>query len=263
MTYKINGVSLHDPVRGWKLLRSSTPVSALEYTSTLFELAGRDGATSGRTTRRPTTITFDVETTTTSRPHLLALLGSSQLTITTPDRPNQSITGRVLSTSVINYHEALNRAQDSFVIEVPDGAWRSTETTTSLTAAAPAGATMSVFTGMSAPVQDALVRLNGPLENPQVVDSSGAFIAVEGTLTASQYLRFDSNTGRAWTTTTDTWTGGTEVSGLVDFGGPRGVFEITPKFTDPAVRAGQLTLTQLSYNTGAGFQVRGRAAYLT
>ena len=102
-------------------------------------------------------------------------------------------------------------------------------------------------------------------DSPQLVDSSGAFLAVEGSLEADQYLRFDSSSGRAWTTTTDTWDGGEEVSGLIDFGGPRGTFEITPHFpspADPRTRNGQLMLSCDSFGAGSGYQIRGRPAYL-
>ncbi|WP_102193214.1 hypothetical protein [Microbacterium aurantiacum] len=120
----------------------------------------------------------------------------------------------------------------------------------------------SINGGLSAPVADAVIRVQGAAGGIQIVDSSGAWASLP-TVTAGQWVRFECATGRAFITTSDTWTGGTDVSGLVDFGGPRGVFEITPVLTpgDPSTRFGQVTVTTTS-RSGASVAVRGRAAYL-
>lgn len=116
--------------------------------------------------------------------------------------------------------------------------------------------------GFSAPVQDAVIRVKGAATGIQVTDSSGAW-AILPDVPAGQWIRFETDTGRAYQTATDVWTGGIEVSGLVDFGGPRGVFEITPVMApgDPGSRSGQVTVTTAS-RTGAVIEVRGKAAYL-
>ncbi|MGF3056142.1 hypothetical protein [Microbacterium sp. YY-01] len=125
--------------------------------------------------------------------------------------------------------------------------------------------TKTVYTswdgGLSAPVNDAVLRLRGPAESCLVTDSSGAWVSLPP-VPANQYVRFDAKTGRAWQTTSDTWTGGTEVSGLVDFGGPRGWFEITPVLTSPDDRRGKLTVAGTGVSGATRLEVRGRAAYL-
>lgn len=266
MTYKINGVTLTDPARGWKLLRGSTPVSALEYASSSFDVAGRDGSNTFQPIRRPVTFTFTVRTTSLdARVQLMALFGSQELLIQPEEAARQYLlaTGHTLTSTVDEYHEALGITTDSFIVEIPLGCWRSNVVTTSVkTTAVQPSVTANYFPDISAPIQDAMVRIQGPIEKPQVQDSGGSFFVIDGTIPADNYVRFEMDTGRAWITNSDTWVGGTELTGEVDFGGPRGLFEITPNFTDPATRVAKLTLSQLSQNTGAGLMVRGRNAYL-
>lgn len=119
-----------------------------------------------------------------------------------------------------------------------------------------------ILSGISAPVQDAVIRVKGAATGIQITDQSGAWVTLPD-VAAGRWVRFEADTGRAFETTTDTWTGGTEVSGAVDFGGPRGVFEITPALTpgDPTSRVGRLTVTTAS-RSGAVVEVRGKSAHL-
>lgn len=259
----MNGVKLDNPLVGWRLLAATLPRVALTMRSTDTVRAGRDGFKSAPATRGGIVPQFEVIVPSSDWERLLAVFSEPDLVITRADVPGRALYGELKSSSSPKDYPRSGMVSAVFYVDVPDGCWRGPEVTTPLVAAAPAGVSTTLFSGLSAPVQDAVVRLKGPLEDPQVMDSSGAFFVVSGTIAAGQYVRFESATGRAWLTTTDTWSGGDEISGVVDFGGPRGLFEVTPSFTDPAVRAGSLTLTQASYSAGSGVQVRGRAAYLT
>lgn len=261
--YAINGVDLINPSMGWTLLRESTPVSALEFSANNFELPGRDGNTTFPTTRRPTTFNLTIKSKLDKRSLLLGLLSESTLEITHDERPGWVATGRMLSSTVDSYHGAKGYSVDTYVIEIPSGSWRSsTDTTTTLVAPVPTTAYVELFTDISAPVQDALVRFKGPIQEPQLMDSRGSFVKYNGTIPSGQYLRFESFTGRAWLTATDTWAGGDEVSGFIDFGGPRTRFEITPYGPISAARKGRLSLIQESYGAGSGVQIRGKNAQL-
>lgn len=265
VTYLVNGVALDNSALGWELRRGTLPLLSLSMEVTRSTAAGRDGVTVQGATQNQGTMRFIVRSPRENRGALLALFRTPSLLITRSDEAGLSASGTLIASSVEEHWDFLDEDEDGFEVEIQEGCWRGDEVTTAVTAAAPAGASLSLFSGMSAPVQDAVLRLTGPLEDPQVLDTSGAFMALDGTLPSGEFLRFDSDTGRAWVTDTDTWVGGTEVSGQIDFGGPRGVFEITPRFptpTDPSTREGRVTLTQASYNAGAGFQVRGRPAFL-
>ena len=263
--YSINDVPLDNPLLGWEMLAPSMPLSALRLKRTSSVWAGRDGEVASPSTRGPVSFKFTVRTPKENLGTLLALFSSQTLEIRELANPVRVAIAGLESSTPEQHFPRADLYSHSFIVEIHEGCWRGALETTQLIPAAPAAAVGAVFTGLSAPVQDALVRFAGPLVNPQLLDASGAFFAAEGTVEAGQYLRFDSSSGRAWTTTTDTWDGGEEVSGLVDFGGPRGTFEITPHFTaptDPRSREGHLTLTSDSYGSGSGFQIRGRPAFL-
>lgn len=262
MTYSVNGVSLQNKDKGWVLDRASIPVLPLEYASSTYTSAGRDGDfIAAQQARRPSTFRFSVKAGLDTRRELLALMTGVNLEIQSEKFPGFTASGYTISSSVESYYEAKGWAKDLFVVEVPSGCWRGPVVTTPITVPAPAGAKLTVFPELRAPVQDAIVRIKGPIEKPQITDPRGSFVVLNATVPANNYLRFDSRTGRAWITTTDTWVGGDEVSGQIDFGGPRGIFEITPP-ADPTKTDGSVTLTQASYNTGSGFQIRAASAVL-
>lgn len=258
----MNGVPLDNAGEGWRLLSATLPRVALSMRSTDTVSAGRDGVNSAPATRAGIVPQFEVIVPEHDWEKLLAIFSKPELIITRADLPGRALFGELKSSSTPKDYPRSRMVSALFYVDVPDGCWRGTEWTSPLISPAPAGATASVFTGMSAPIQDAVVRFKGPIEKPMVTDSSGAFCLVDGALNSDEYLRFDSNSGRAWKTSADSWSGGEEVSGEVDFGGPRGVFEITPHFVDPASRAGSVRLSQTSFVSGAGVQIRGRAAYL-
>lgn len=259
----VNGVALDST--GWWLLDGSIPRMSVSMEHTKSRQAGRDGVTLDGGVHGSGEFRFKMHVERAARTALFGVFRAPVLVVTDSALPGWSATGALAGSSMDSEYGFLGYDEEMFVVEIPGGCWRGDEVTTSLTAASALGAHLSVFSGLSAPVQDAIVRIKGPLEDPQVLDTSGAFVVLDGTIPTGEYLRFESDTGRAWLTDTDTWAGGDEVSGLIDFGGPRDVFEITPRFptpTDPTIREGRLTLSQASYNTGAGIQVRGRPAFL-
>lgn len=265
MTLLVNGVALDDDSKGWVLQSGTQPLLSLRMEHTVSRRPGRDGVVFAGGVHGAGEMRFVVRCARESRDALFALFRAPTLTVTSTEHPGLTAVGVLRGSSMENHYDFLDFDEELFVVEVADGAWRGTVSTSALVPASALGAELTVWPGLSAPVQDALVRLKGPLQNPQVTDVSGAFFALSGSLTGSEYLRFDSDTGRAWVTTSDTWSGGSEVSGQVDYGGPRDVFEITPFMASPSapgVRVGKLTLTQQSFNSGSGFQVRGRSAHL-
>lgn len=236
----------------------------LEYTTTSYDVPGRDGTVAFPTNRRQSVLNLVVKSPLEHRGTLLALMSGPTLKVTHIDRPGQEAVGRLLSSSVEAFHEAKGWAKDLFVVEIPSGSWRDVSTTTTTAVDITQFTVNSTFfSGISAPVQDALIRIKGPVTDVQVQDSGGSFMKIIGSVASGVYVRFDMKTGRAWATTTDTWSGGTEVTGDVDFGGPRSYFEITPHLqtpTDPSVRVAKLTTTA---TVGGGqLQVRGKSAYL-
>lgn len=262
--YSINGIALDNPSLGWELLAPSEPLSSLEMRSASVEETGRDGVASYPATRGPVTLKFVVRTPYANLSTLLALFSEPGLEVRELADPTRVAHGGLRSSSPGQHFPRVDLYSHQFLVRIPEGCWRGGEATTALTSASALGATLTTFTGLSAPVQDAQVRFKGPITDPQVTDLSGAFIAVDGTIPSGEFVRFDSSTGRAWQTGADTWQGGDEVSGQVTAGGPRTLFEITPRLdpADPRSREARLTLTQADYSAGSGVQVRGRPAFL-
>jgi hypothetical protein len=203
----------------------------------------------------------------TPKAHLqtLVALFSGEGTLSVTADASRSVAFELLSWAHTGYGQAEAFLDVTFLIRLPHVYWRDSAESTSVAAALSSAsvAVTGLFPGLSAPVQDVIVRVKGATAGLQVTDTAGSWFAYAPALTGTQYLRFESATGRAFVTTTDTWTGGTEVSGSVDFGGPRGVFEITPRLApaDPSSRDGRLTVATAT-RSGASIQVRGKGAYL-
>ncbi len=258
--YSINGHPLENPARGWALAGDTKPLS--EFTRSLMSIGspGRDGVVSGLpSTVAPVTISLSVETPKATLESLVALFGAEGVLTMTPSN------GRFVAYEVasMTYRSVAAKADErvvaTFVLRLPNAFWRAATTTTTPVALSSALVTAGVFDGLSAPVQDAVLRLKGSATSVRVTDSSGAWVAFPD-VTSSQWARFDSASGRCFITTSDTWTGGSDVSGTVDFGGPRGVFEIAPVVDSTLARSGSLTITSGS-RSAAVLEVRGRPAH--
>ena len=265
MTYSINGIPLNNPDFGWVFRAPSKPLSELVRERANLSIAGTDGVVAGLpATFGPVTLPLVVRTPKSNLQTLVALF-SAEGTLRLTGDSSRSVTFELLSWRHQGYGPAEAILDVTFLIRLPGVFWRDASVSTS-SAASLSSASVAVtglFDGISAPVQDAIVRVKGACTGLQVTDSGGSWFTYAESLSSSEYLRFDSASGRAYVTTSDTWTGGTEVSGDIDFGGPRGVFEITPRLapSDPSDRDGRLTVTTAT-RSGASIQVRGRAAYL-
>lgn len=262
-SYSINGVPLTNPSLGWIERAGSVPYAGDEVVVTRIIQSGRDGAVVPPGRSSPTLLTFVINTPPEGLEALNSLFGAQSLTLTRADKPGISAQGYLLSSTPDRVFARNEWIDKTFLVEIPGAAWRDNANVTSTPATVASSVTVnSLLPGLSAPVQDAIIRVSGAATGVQVTDSSGAWFVYPGTIPAGSYLRFHSDTGRAWITTTDAWSGGTEVSGAVDYGGPRDRFEITPLISggNPSSRAGRLTVTASSA-IGSTIEVRGKRAY--
>ncbi|MDR6142033.1 hypothetical protein QE375_001587 [Microbacterium foliorum] len=260
--YSVNGVPLDNPSLGWILRSPTKPLSTLTYGRASIESVGRDGVVAGLpATTGPVTLRFVVQTARANLETLIAAFGAGGVLALTAS------TGREVQFETLSFTPEGFGAADAivdatFLIRLPAAFWRDITAKTETAALTAASVAVSVFGGISAPVADAIIRVQGAATAIQVTDSSGAWATLPN-VAAGQWVRFEAASGKAFITTTNTWAGGTDVSGQVDFGGPRGVFEIAPSLTpgNPAVRFGQVAVTTAS-RTGAAVDVRGKAAYV-
>jgi len=203
----------------------------------------------------------------TPREHLETLLevAASATALTRTADSSRTAALEFVAAPLVGFGDGDELVEARLVYRLPGVFWRdTTETTSSAVTLSAASVDVDVMPDLSAPVQDALVRVKGAVTGLRVTDeSTGAWFDYSGTLTSSEYLRFDSATGRAWVTSSDVWKGGTEVSGAIDLDGPRGVFEIGPvrNPADPTDRTATLVVTTAT-RSSASVRVRGRRAYI-
>lgn len=262
MTYSLNGVPFDNATYGWSFRGSSNPLADLSAQLDSVRAQGRHGVIAGMPgVLEAPLIRIVVQTPRAALRTLEALVRLGGVLTSIHEAGETTV--EFVSLSPTGYGAADAYVDLAVTFRAPAAAARGALVTTSALALGGASVPLpGLFPGLSLEVQDAVVRVKGACTGLQVTDSAGSWFTYAGTLTASQYLRFESDTGRGFVTTTDTWAGGTEVSGAIDFGGPRGLFEISPAWTsDPAVRAGVLTVATAT-RSGAQVQVRGRGAFL-
>lgn len=260
---RVNGTPLDNPGLGWIFRSGSVPYSALEANIIDLRVAGRDGLVPVPATLGAPVWPLKVNTPPSGWEPLLALFSARELVLTRDDKPTIEAQARLRAATPDRVFPRNQWIDATFLIEITGAYWRDKATTTTpITPLSSAAVNLDVFIDGSAPVQDAMVRIQGATTGVRVTDASGAWVSLPD-CAAGQYVRFESDTGQCFRTTTDTWNGGTDISGLVDFGGPRGNFEITPVLAagDPATRRSKLTITSAT-RASASVAVRGKAAYV-
>jgi hypothetical protein len=259
--FSINGISLHDTVRDWTVLGSSEQTSGTAITRPSLTVPGLDGTFALPGTQDAPALAIMVGTPESGLAALRALLLQPSLKLGKAGVPGTATAELAALTP-----ERIGAGQDphyevKILLGIP-GIWYRGDVETSTAGIATATVELSTFPGISGKVRDALVRLTD-VSNPKVTDAAGMFFQYAGTIPAGSWLRFHSDSGRAWLTETDTWEGGTEVDPLaLTYGRGPGFFHITPSFTDPSLRAGVLTVTSTLYGPTAAIDVQGRNAYL-
>lgn len=262
MTYSLNGIPFDNRTYGWTLRGASMPLADLTHELSSVSRQGRHGVISPDPgLLGAPTIMLVVQTPRAQRQTLEAFVRKGGV-LTSSYEPGQMVV-EFASLSPTGHGDAEKIIDLAITFRVPAAAARAAEITTAPVALGAASVPVTgLFPGLGLEVQDAIVRIKGAASGLQVTDSGGSWFTFAGPIASTEWLRFEADTGRAFKTTTDTWSGGSEVSGQIDYGGPRGLFEISPAWgSDPAVRDGRLTVATAT-RTGASVQVRGRAAFL-
>lgn len=263
--YQINGVALDNEARGWALLSPTKPLSEYVRDVVSLRIPGRDGFAPVRGSMGSPVLPFVIETPNgASYEQLLALLMKPNGTLRLAAAPTREIGFEFLSDTYAGYGDADAVLEITALLRLNTVWWRDiTAVTNSPTAIASASQVVNVLDGLSAPVRDAIIRVAGSITGVKVADSQGAWVRYPQALPAGSYLRFHADTGRAFVTTTDTWTGGTEVTGQIENGPGPYLFEATPYFTtDPGARVARLTVTSDARAGSPTIEVRGKRAYV-
>lgn len=257
---KVNGTPLDNPALGWIFRSGSVPYSALESATADVRVVGRDGLVSTPTTLNAPVWPLKINTPPSGWEALLALFSTPTLILTDDDRPGLEVRVSLKSATPDRVFTRNEWLDATFVVELTEVYWREKLATTYSVALSAASVALDLFPGISGVVSDAIVRLQGGATGVRVTDASGAWAALPNA-GAGEFVRFESSTGRCFRTVTDTWSGGVDISGLVDFGGPRSNFEITPVLAagDPSTRVARLTVTSVT-RLAAALAVRGKTA---
>lgn len=264
--YTINGVALDDQRFGWIFRRGSQPFITLSTSVTEVPVVGKRGLT-----QFPTGVTAGlwscvVNTPSAHRETLNALFTQPTLELASVAAPSRVAAVQFMASEVDTIYNADRSVDMRYTLAMLDAAWRDKAQDTSAAVALAASVNVTgLLPGGSAPVQDAIVRVKGAATGLQVTDqASGSWFTYAGSIPAGSYLRFEASTGRAFVTSTNTWSGGTEVSGAVDFGGRNGLFELTPIGTlaAPQTRSAALTVTTATRDASAAIEVRTRRSYI-
>jgi hypothetical protein len=258
----INGVALKDSTRRWTLHKSTSFHAEQATRRQKNDQPGRHGYAKLPATDDAVAYTIGIIHPTADYETLAALVSADEIVL------EDSVAGRAAVADLANFgpRNMVSLLQGYAVFEaifdIPGVFARDAdESTTDPAAISSASVVLELFEGISGYVDDAVVRVKGGVTGLRVTDSAGSWFEYEDELLTSEWLRFDSATGKAWITTSDTWTGGTEVTGLIDNGPGDYPLLITPFFTNPDDRVAQLTVTSSARSGSPTIEVRGKSAY--
>ncbi|WP_405375999.1 MULTISPECIES: hypothetical protein [unclassified Microbacterium] len=257
--YSIDGVRLDNPSMGWALEGSSAPLSGHTVERTSVRIPGLPGVLAGidhplEGLSAPT-ISLVVETPREKYDALAALLlrGSKLSLSEAPGREADYECMSVAPNGILPGDKLLNATA---VLRIPGVFWRDAAVSTRSAQLSAQTVTFDAWEG-SGLIPDAIIRIRGAVANLRV-QSDYAYLQYPA-INAGSFLRYESATGRAFVTTSDTWTGGTEVA--VDADGPGGKFGIFPTRLDVDESRARMTVTTTARSV-ALIEARGRGAQL-
>lgn len=194
------------------------------------------------------------------------IFGQNKLLPVTHDYGNGTtrVNNAVVIQTVVPEVENVNLAYYTATLDFPSPLWRSptvqTVSSPTLTASL-ATFTLSGLVGR-APISDALIRFNGGFASAEIRDPvSGDVVTVQTPASTTEYIIVDCANWTARRVTTDTWTGGTDVSHLVQSNRGQGVMlSFAP---DQIITGGRYRASALALNPSGTptVEVRAHAAF--
>lgn len=261
--YSIDGVSLDNPSVGWWMEGTSAPLFTHTAERTSQRVVGLPGVVADLEetleTLSPPQPTLVVQTPR-GRLGALAALFAGGSVLSKTDDPSREARYEFLSVTPAELRPGGPVLNAAAMLRIPGVFWRDVATTTHTTAIGAATVTTNAW-NMDGLVTDAVIRVRGAVTGLRVESGQRAYFEYDGSLTGSQYLRYECATGRAWLTATDTWSGGTEVSGQVSADGPAGKFGVFPVRLSAISSQARVTV-KTATRSGAQIEIRGKGAHL-
>jgi len=186
-TFTLNGIDLDSNTYGWHLQAESRPKPGLSKRIVSVSGGGRDGNRPVPMSSDSPIVTLVVRVPEAGEDAFLALLGSSSLLL-----------GYEAKRATVELLSATGELGLSFtdytcVFRVSDMFWRDPAVATT-TAAAIVTTTSNqyvIFSGLSAPIRDAIVRVKGGATNLLVRDDAGSFFRYNDVLPMTSWFRFE------------------------------------------------------------------------
>ncbi|MCU1441141.1 MAG: hypothetical protein JWP85_2138 [Rhodoglobus sp.] len=255
-TYILNGVDLDDNAYGWSIQSSSEPHPGIKKRSLGQRGGQRDGNTPLPASEDSPIVRLTVRVPDSGVQMFEAFIDAEVLIL---GHDSQEAVVELIDASPAH---GFDFTEFSCLFRFNEMFWRDPAVATSVAAALAADSVVvSVMAGLTAPVRDAIVRVKGGFTDLKVIDSRGSFFHAGLALPNTSWLRFESDTGRAFTTATDVWAGGTEVTGSIDNGAGAYYLQLSPYFTDLAVRTARLTVETAGRSGSPTIEVRGKRAH--
>ena len=265
--YSLNGVPLDNPTYGWTMLADSDPMAGYVARLNNLEQDGIDGDFELPSSLESPMPSIRVESPKAHFERLRLLVQQKTLYLSRTSDPSrrrkvQFVTDK--SPEIFGDDEAIGHF--GIMLRANDVYYRDTaEITTapaSIGAAGSGSLTVGVdlFTGMSAPVTDAVYRIKGGWTQLLITDTEGQSFYYGGTLPNGSYMRFESKTGLVFVTTSDTWEAGTNVTADSRNGPGPGYFGLSPVYGDTF--KGRVTVRTLARVGTPTLEVRGRRAFI-
>ena len=261
--YSIDGIALHNPGMGWKFRGPSRPLSDLNAEKQSLRQPGVPGVVADVDDRLasllPPAPTFMVQTPRRHYADLLSLFVDGEI-LSLSNNPDRQARYDFLSSSHNGLGDADSTVDVTATLRLPGVFWRDTEERTISTPITSASMTLDLWVGTGL-ITDAVIRARAPFAD-LVLRSRKSVLRLGALGIAGQFIRYHCATGRAYLTTTDTWTGGALITGATSAVGPGNRFGIYPTRTSPSEARARLTIATFSRGSGAQLEVRGRGAHV-
>lgn len=274
--YSINGVNMGKASLnslGWAIMREGTnQLTGINRSVNKVTVPGYDGYFMAPSTRTEQVMVFNIRTPRGNLEALLAVLSYVGYDANFPTMGMielSTASGKAAYYDLVSAIPASTDSNDATVnvtvtMNIPYGGWRDKVTTqvdTTITTNPQTIATIA--SGLSLPIRDMDVFIQGNVGTMQITDSAGSWLRTTSSYvySAGYGIFFQGSTGRAFSATTGSpWAPVSDISFAVDTMG--GGFKMTPQFNPTTPNTRSVSLQVISTNlTSIAVKVRSRGAY--
>lgn len=275
--YILNGINIGrasaNPF-GWAAMRAGTSqLGGITKRITKVEVPGYDGYFQSPSTRTEQMLIFNIRSPRENVDTLMALLAHTGYDANFPTYGRIEVStdpGKAAYYELVSAIPSSDRPNDSMVdvtatLSIPYGGWRNIATSeASISILTNPQIVTAVGVGMSLPVRDADIFIQGNVGTMQINDSKGSFLRTTAAYTyvAGTGIYYQGSTGRAFfAANASPWVSTGDAGHTIDASG--GGFQMTPYFdaSTPQTRSARLTVLS-TLLTGITLKVRWRNAYV-